>query len=65
MKLISETLVSRSKISIPPDYWKYALQINYGTERRYRRGSWDFLGLFDKYVVEWENKWTVTKIIEV
>jgi hypothetical protein len=37
---------------------------NYGTERRYRRSPWDFLGLFDKRETEWEGGWTVVQIAE-
>jgi hypothetical protein len=64
MKLISETLVSRSSMEMSPAYWKPVLRVNYGTERRYRRSPWDFLGLFDKRETEWENDWVTTQIVE-
>lgn len=63
MKLISETLVSRSSMEMDRAIWMPVLRVNYGTERRYRRGSWDFLGLFDKRETEWEDDWVTVDII--
>jgi hypothetical protein len=51
-------------MELNPAYWKPILRINHGTERRYRKGSWDFLGLFDKYETEWEDDWVIGEIIQ-
>ena len=64
MKLIAERHVTRSNMELNPAYWKPILRINHGTERRYRKGSWDFLGLFDTYETEWEDDWVIGEIIQ-
>jgi hypothetical protein len=64
MKLIAKKHVTRSKVEYSPAYWKPILRVNHGTERRYRKGPWDFLGLFDKYETEWEDDWVIGEIIQ-
>ena len=63
MKLIAERHVTRSKVENSPAYWKQLLRVNHGTERRYRKGAWDFLGLFDTYETEWEDDWVIAQIL--
>jgi hypothetical protein len=64
MKLIAERHVTRSSTELNSAYWAPILRVNHGTERRYRKGSWDFLGLFDKYETEWEDDWVIAQIIQ-
>ena len=64
MKLIAERNVSRSSTELNPAYWKPILKVNFGVERRYRVGPWDFFGMFDKYETEWEDDWVIAQIIQ-
>jgi len=55
MKLISERMISRSKIEQLPEYAHPVVVVNLGWERRYRKDG-DFFGFFDKKEIEWEKE---------